>query len=134
MSRDSVFNTGPSPSDALSAGASDQPLAVPVRSNTTVTLDGRLQTLYEHMVRVSRVGKPRSKVTWRSILGAHLKPAKANGGRIPPALSPLPLLYSFYNNCAILVRKRDHPWASLDRRAAAHLRKKETGRWGFGDA
>ena len=43
-------------------------------------------------------------------------------------------LYSFYNNCAILVRKRDHPWASLDRRAAAHLRKKETGRWGFGDA
>jgi hypothetical protein len=77
---DSVFNTGPCPSDALSAGASDQPLAVPVRS--TVALDGRLQTLYEHMVRVSRVGKPRSKVTWRSILGAHLKPAKANGGRI----------------------------------------------------
>ena len=39
-------------------------------------------------------------------------------------------LYFFYNNCQRIVKKRAHQHSSKDRRDAAWLRWRETGRWG----
>jgi len=41
-------------------------------------------------------------------------------------------LYQYFCSLPVFAVRRQHPWASLDRRAAACLRKEETGSWGFG--